>query len=349
MGFLRDDDYILLMDNPAHFPGWDKIGDRSLSQDDLMKLADTGAKTTFCYLNWDTIEPRMGEYDFTLIEKSIREAENAGLKVLVSIYLVGTRALPSEWYMGNMPEDVNNRPYRALSVWNADFCDYIDGYIRLLGNRYVSDSVNLFNSYSVYGESYFQTPGAVISANKDAIQSFRDFTGDPNAVLLAPEINRYNCEQNTNDWLRKTVVDIMVRRNRTIIEVNGNNEVWHSAHEQLAKAGGGCVRFFRDVLNAYLVEFPGVKINGIQYTYWQHGQKYWDKIDADIDKYGIDMYVGAEYADGIKKYTPKLIPSKNKGFLIAPKGFWTKNETVEPWMLDNIRNSYNAIAAARAK
>ena len=348
MGFLRDDDYILLMDNPAVFPGWEHRGDRSLSQDDLLKLGDTGIKTTFCYLNWDAVEPRMGEYDWTLIEKVIAEARNAGMKVLVSVYTFPTRALPSEWYMNDMPEELENRPWRPLSIWNVDFCNYLDNFIRLLGSRYVSDSVNLFNSYNTFGESYFQATAEVISKDKDAIRTFRESTGDPGAVPQPSEINKYNCDPQTNDWLRKSLVDYMVGRNKAIIEVNGNNEVWHSAHYQLAKAGGGCARFYPNILDAYLETFPGVKVNGIQYTYWQHGLKYWEVINSDIDKYGIDMYAGAEYAKGIVQYTPKLIPSKLKGFIISPLGFHTDITELEPWMLDNIRNSHIAIANARA-
>ena len=153
----------------------------------------------------------------------------------------------------------------------------------------------------------------------------------------------------TEEWLRQSVVNAMVRRNKLLIELNGINEVWHAGHHlcNWQYAGSGSP-FIRDVLDAYMVQFPNVIINAIQYTYWYHEvYNYKKMLDEDIKKYNMKVWAGAEYCTGLQTYTPQLLKSNIYGFILGILSPLSNFTTVEPWMLNNIRNSINAIAASK--
>jgi hypothetical protein len=164
-----------------------------------------------------------------------------------------------------------------------------------------------------------------------------------------PYNGRIQSNPATEAWYRQSIIEAMCKRNRLIMDLNGREEIWTSAHHLWAYQGAGSgAQYIRDVLDAYVATFPGVKINGINYTYWVHGNNfnYAPMLDQDIDKYGIDFYVGAEYCEGIPVFLPHLLKSKIRGFIVAPFSVLTNHSTLEDWMLDNIRHACKEIGAA---
>lgn len=342
MSFLRDDDHILLMDNPPSFPNYLHVGDRGMKGDDFKRLADAGIRTTVNYTHWGLIETAMGERDWSYLDKAVEDAQAAGLKVLISDYTYGPSCLPVDWYQSsNQPRD-EDRSLGQLSIWNKEAQGYVDEFVRLLGSRYVCDEVNLFCTQAHYGESFLGFEPDNIFYDRAAVESFREFIGDSTALPVPYPHRTPVGDPLTDEWLKQSIISAMLHKQRLVIELNGNNEIWHSAHHLCAWQGAGAgAKFIRDVLDAYVEGIPGVKINGVQYTYWVHGNNfnYATMIEEDIDRYGIDFYVGAEYCEGLPIFTPRMLKSRLKGFILAPLSVLMNYIRLEPWMLENIRDS----------
>jgi len=345
MSFLADDDYIIAMDFIYE--------SRPLSYDNLCAIRDAGIKTLSYFTFWDQIEPDRGVYDWSILDSAIERANKAGLKVLISDYSKAPGWFKQDWYVRTMHGDkqclVTN--WNGLSFWNNEAMDYLDNYIRLLGSRYVSDTVKLYCTNSVAGESYIQFEPDNCFYDRAAIEDYRNYVNNATALPTPyPHRSPNNDDPMTDEWLRKSIINALFLRQKLLIEINGINEIWHSAHHLCNWQYAGCgSKFIRDVLDAYVVEFPCVNINCLQYTYWYHvAYNYKPMLEQDIQKYNMRVWAGAEYCTGLQTYTPELLNSNIYGFILgilSPLSNFTK---VEPWMIDNIRNSYNAIKRARS-
>lgn len=343
-GFLERDDNILLMTNPPVFPGFEHRGDRSCSREDYKRLADAGIKTAVMYTNWGLIEREFGVRDWSYLDKAIEDAASAGLKILLSDYTWGAPCMPDEWYIAS--QNGVEKYLHQLSIWNNEAQNYVADFTREMAKRYVTNKVNIFCTQAAYGESYLFHDVPNIFFDKAALTSFRLYAG----VDALPVPYRYRTPENeqlTDDWIGASIVEHMLRRNSLIMELNGNNEIWTSAHHLMVQQGAGNgSKFIRWVLDAYKQNFPEVKIHGIQYTVWVHGNNfnYRTMLKEDIAKYGIDFYGGAEYCDGIKHYLPALLASEFRGFIVAPFSILTDFQKLEPWMVENIKYANNAIS-----
>ena len=346
-GFLERDDNILLMTNPPVFPGFEHRGDRSCSREDYKRLADAGIKTAVMYTNWGLIEKEFGKRDWSYLDKAIEDAASAGLKVLLSDYTWGAHCLPDDWYIAS--QHGTEKYLHQLSIWNKEAQSYVADFTREMAARYVNQKVNIFCTQAAYGESYLFADIPNVFYDRAALESFRLFAGyDAQPV---PYRNRTpENEQVTDDWIGASIVEVMLNRNALIMELNGNKEIWTSAHHLLVQQGAGNgSKFIRWVLDAYKQNFPDVRIHGIQYTVWVHGNNYNYRtmLKEDIAKYGIDFYAGAEYCDGIKRFTPDLLASEFRGFIVAPFSVLTEYHQLENWMVENIKYANEAISGRR--
>jgi len=345
MSFLKDD-FILVMD--FIFEG------RPLSYDNLCQIRDAGVKTVTYFTDWSQIEKARGVYDWSILDRAVNDATKAGLKILIGDYSQGAAWCPKEWYcatLNNTPiENQQIQHWKSLSIWNKEAQQYVEDFIRLLGSRYISDTVKLYSTQSVAGENYLPFEPDNPFYDVAAIEDYRKFVNNDTALPIPYPHRSPNGDAITDEWLRISIVKAMVRRNKLLIELNGINEIWHAGHHLCNWQYAGCGSpFIRDVLDAYLVEFPGVIINGIQYTYWYHEAfDYKNMLTNDIKRYNMKVWAGAEYCTGLQSYTPQLLNSNIYGFILgilSPLSDFTK---VEPWMITNIRNSYNAIKQARS-
>lgn len=343
-GFLERDDNILLMTNPPVFPGFEHLGDRSCSREDYKQLADAGIKTAVMYTNWGLIEKEFGVRDWSYLDKAIEDAASAGLKVLLSDYTWGARCLPDDWYVASQrgPEKFAGQ----LSIWNEEAQDYIDDFTYELSHRYVNERVNLFCTQSSYGESYLYHDIENIFFDKAAIESFKLYTGS-NAIPVRYTHRTPENEPLTDTWIRLQIVDEMVGKNSLIMKLNKRREIWTSAHHLMVQQGAGNgSKFIRPVLDTYKQRWPDVQIHGINYTVWVHGNNYNYRtmLKEDIAKYGIDFYAGAEYCDGVKRFTPELLASEFRGFIMAPFSVLTQYRKLEAWMIENVKYANEAIS-----
>jgi len=341
MSFLKDD-YILVMD--FIFEG------RPLSYDNLLQIKDAGVKTVTYFTFWDQIEIARGVYDWTILDRAVNDATKAGLKILISDYTKGAAWCPQDWYCASSPNDLSKiMHWKSLSIWNKEAQQYTEDFIRLLGSRYISDTVKLYSTQSVAGESYLPFEPDNPFFDVSAIEDYRRFVNNSNTLPIAYPLRSPNGDAMTEEWLRESVVKAMVRRNKLLIELNGINEIWHAGHHLCNWQYAGCGSpFIRNVLDAYLEEFTGVIINCIQYTYWYHSAyNYKEILTEDIKRYNMNVWAGAEYCTGLETYTPELLKSNIYGFILGILSPLSNITKLEPWMVNNIKNSYNAIAASK--
>ena len=342
MSFLKDD-FILVMD--FIFEG------RPLSYDNLCQIRDAGVKTVTYFTFWDQIEKARGVYDWSILDRAVNDATKAGLKILIGDYSQGPTWCPKDWYCASNPNDLDKiMHWKSLSIWNEEAQQYVEDFIRLLGSRYISDTVKLYSTQSVAGESYLPFEPDNPFFDVSAIEDYQKYVNNDTALPIPYPHRSPNGDAITEEWLRISIVKAMVRRNKLLIELNGINEILHAGHHLCNWQYAGCGSpFIRDVLDAYVVEFPGVIINGIQYTYWYHEAfDYKNMLTNDIKRYNMKVWAGAEYCTGLQTYTTQLLNSNIYGFILgilSPLSDFTK---VEPWMITNIRNSYNAIRQARS-
>src|SRR5579859_4980999 len=65
-------------DPKAHVDAWRR---------DLQQIKATGFNTVRCWIDWASAEPREGEYHFESVEQLTDLAHEAGLRVIVQVYM----------------------------------------------------------------------------------------------------------------------------------------------------------------------------------------------------------------------------------------------------------------------
>ena len=100
--------------------------------------------------------------------------------------------------------------------------------------------------------------------------------------------------------------------------------------------GNGC-NWIEDILQAYVDNLPGVKINHIYYT-WTQWEQYWKQMNSWRQRFNENVFGGAEYAEGLPQTTPRAIANGLRGQILAPC-YPGLHDHIEQWMLDNIQAS----------
>jgi len=366
MSFLEKNDVFLILDYPdccaadvttigGHSD--DGMVFRALSQDDLCRIREVGPKTVFFPVFWSLIESSRGVYDWSVLDAQVEKCRKADMKLLLTDYTIGPRWCPETWYVKSMPPHKWDKRHGSLSLWNVEAQEYVENFIRMMGRRYVGSSVNILCTQAAWGEGYFDDEKTDCFFDEEAIKSFRKFSGNPNALPF--NATKWSYPPLTSEWLRNSIVDAMLRRNKLLIELNGNNEVWSMAQHcwrglgglpGVDPGGGGSgTQYIRDVLMAYKTQIPNVQINGIQYTCFNQPEKiYMDAMMEDKKNYDMTLFVGAEFCKGLPINTPKVIRLGIQGFILAPLSRYdTPRTTMESWMFDNIRKSHLLLVQRR--
>jgi hypothetical protein len=127
-----------------------------------------------------------------------------------------------------------------------------------------------------------------------------------------------------------------------ILVMQPQHEVWLQLHPAIANFGGiygnGC-KWVPDLIADY-ASLPEIKkINWILWTYIQWFGLY-PLINGLKDAYHVDVYGGAEYADGIVTSTDIAMANRIRGLVCGPLHTFTNHDHIEPWMVENIKEAY---------
>lgn len=332
MGWIKDDEYILLMDFE---PDGGRTSGMNCKLDELKRLRDAGIQTGVKYVYWGKNEPIPGEYTWWDIDEWVERYRQADMKLLLSVYTDIPMWIHNDWRAMN----ANHQTMGSISIWNREAQAASDRYIQALVERYDSDMVLAWNSWITNGETFYHNEPAWFDIG--AQQAFREYAG-ANAVPRAHD-------EVTERWMKETYINHMVRLQK-IFASTPHKEIWTAAHRMIARFhglyGNGC-QWIGDVYDAYQSAIPGCIINVIQYTYHPHGVDYLTQMIMDTERYGIRVWGGAEYCEGLPVSVPTALRTKARGLILSPIHPFTGHKKVDDWMIGSIQNAIAQFKEAR--
>jgi hypothetical protein len=108
--------------------------------------------------------------------------------------------------------------------------------------------------------------------------------------------------------------------------------------------GNGC-NWIAEILSHLHKNLPHIQINHIYYT-WVQWRQYWNKMNTWKIAFDENVFGGAEYCEGLPTTTPLALQNGLRGLIVAPC-YPNIHDHVEPWMLENIKNSISVFKEAR--
>ena len=293
MGFLSDDESVILMDMTGY-------GDGHFIDQDLALLKDSGAKTLW-YMNvdWNKLEPSKGRYDWSSLDTYMERASKFGFKVLVNCYHDTIKWGSDHWYIWSARGVQKN----WISPWSQDGVEYMFCFYRKMKERYTTSTSLVINSFNTEGE--YILPDCQI------------YSGAAQNIMREKEIH----EMFT--WM-------MVEQTR-ILGDNPWKEVWTMLHPHLVPDD-----WIDEIVGKYTR--LGYNVNWCLFT-WKQWVPIWPWMDALKDKYHLNMFGGAEWADGIVDTTSHALVHGLRGLLCDPVHPFLPYKQIEPWMVSNIQQS----------
>lgn len=113
----------------------------ALSPNQLVPQPHPVTTVAYCRWFWSLLEPREGEYDFTVIDQALRQCEQRDLTLAVRLMAFGSRGQPQlpEWYTTRYPTLRWNNAKGGITVpvyEGPEFLSRFGGLIREFGRRY---------------------------------------------------------------------------------------------------------------------------------------------------------------------------------------------------------------------
>ena len=323
MGFMRRDDYILLMDSP-------KADRTRLTEDELKQLVDVGVKTgLYFYTDWNAVEPERGFYDWREHDEALARYNRAGLRTLFMCSTRPPQWFPDEWYCYKYFGVSRD----ALSLWNKDAQDYSDNFYRIMRERYTTPTSMVINSQITDGETiYLNEPAYYDPA---ALKDYERLYGkgarpvNPNS----PEVM---------SWLEETYIRVLMKQAHILIETP-HRELFTMLNPRIGEMGfypgNGC-HMLPTILAHYAEE--NCDITQIYYTWiqWAHLHPYMNQLQA---QYNTKVYGGAEYCEGMPTTAP-VAAKQGVRLICSPCHEYTPHLHLEQWQLDNIRQAIKVLS-----
>lgn len=336
MPFMADDEFIILMDFDDH-PRSSLVGP-VVTPEDALRLREVGVKTAMKYVQWHMIEPERGVYDWDYLDKSIEKWTNADIKVMLNSPMTTIQWAPDNWYPKNRHELIIKS---SLSAFNKEAQDYQNNFLKLLVDRYPKDKVCAINGQLTQGETVYHNEPAYYddAAREDYAQLYGSVDEDFN-----------NCESlKVEGWLKDAYVSMLVKQ-QMVLSQTPHKDIWTALHPAIRlwkhlKCNGN--KYYFDIFQAFRRMLPDSQINQILYTYWPHGTGIWKIALEDASIFGIKLWVGSEYCEGMKTNLSNFLSQNLRGFITSPIHPFTPHKKIEQWMLDIISTSHNQWQASR--
>ena len=317
-----DNNTMIVMDTNERY----KLGNRpsvSLKHDDLLKLKDAGVKCVTEYFTWHTQEPRFGEMHWEECDELVSRVTGAGLKCILCGWNVPLQCAPTEWYSRIQ----NGGPVKeVLSYWNEDAQAYARAFYQKVVDRYKSDSCMVAMCEYLCGECCLHNQPSFYDVA--ALASHKSLYG------RSPDINT----SQTQEWLANAVVKHYVDTQEVLI--SQHNEIVEDLQLAIAwqsKSNGNFAQ--PQIIDACRTKWPDANYVLIQYTYFMHGEQYFQYI-RDLKAKGITLVVEAQYCDGlVHGSTSWAIQHDAQGQIVAPMHPFTELVKLDQWMIDAIASA----------
>ena len=179
--FIRDDEYILLMEDA---PG----GVYEL--DDLKRLRDAGIQTVIRYPFWKDIEVSLGNYQWRRVDDQIEMTRQAGMKCMFALYEFSPHFFPIDWYLKFPDGSLYQGGFysHVISPWSERGWAYHLGFIEKFCDRVCADDVLTFRA-TVHGSEVMMPEYAPYRQDGDLLKTFERMIVEEQRIF-----SRYNEE-----------------------------------------------------------------------------------------------------------------------------------------------------------
>lgn len=348
MSFLAPNEFIIGISAGAY---WEPPPTYYLALENRVGLRNAGIQTLIEFLDWSSIEPVQGDYDFSDADEMVRINREAGLKtIFVAPSEKSPRWMPDEWMLKNAEggtEMRDNVPdYRISSFWNEEAQSYVLEHLKLLVKRYHAPDV-MFMLGELQGgecllscEPFYYDEFAMADYKKRS-----DSLARPERLTNVINLNRFVPE--TKDWLQESVIENLVRKYKIL---NQHKMVWNQQQLLMNDWSQSTVNYAqKDVLRAYVKAFPNSDIGLMQYTYWDnsHHERHRDHVDEIQKEFQCDVFVEAEWPQGLSHTAPNTIEKGYRGQVVGVNYQGASATSLSSETLDAIKWAHDLWIAKR--
>jgi len=338
--------------------------------DELKRLYECGVRTMLTWAYWYQMEPKPGEYNWSRVEKVIERCDNAGLKLIINAPANAPCGYPKSWYLRDRRGNYLNRSAwgRGFSYWNKDALAYRDYFTEMFCKKFSSENVLCASSFYHEGE-YFMHPDSASFYDDAAIDSLKTYINsnlikDLNGYIIKFPKDGYlsnhtihSLKKAAEDWLKESLINFALRSQKIYAEHNVRKELWQQLHWML-DIHPHCGTYFLDDL--YKLTEDATKCDVHQLFCVGYGEltednkcqpisKAWAEsinygkscdsvqkwLDFKNNKGVKNIWLGACWAEGLKKNTMNAIENKMRGLLCAPLHPFQGFERMKKWQFDN--------------
>ena len=320
MAFLRDDEFIILMDLPLKDGRW-------LTIDELKRLRGAGIQTAYWHgTKWDSFMPHEGVYDWSYFDKYLERMRQADMKCLIPLWTKQYTHYPDSYYIYTKKGHVRG----ALSPWNKEAQKISNDLLKMVRDRLTSDRCQVVSGQLDTGERVLLNEPAYYDAYALADWQ-KDHEGQP--------------DHRTPDgdaWLKKSYLDLLKTQQKIMVHTQ-HHEIWYCLSRKKALVPSischGC-NYLDDILDMFKSLKPK-SINHISFNYFPYGEDYWKIIARDRETWKINEFAGAEYCEGLKSGNGiRAVKQGLRGMIVGPTFPATRHTSLESWMVDEIKKTH---------
>lgn len=336
MSYLKPDEFIMPIDFGTYYPAI------AMTDDDMRRLYDAGIRTLNGYVVWDLIEHADGSLDWGYLDEWIGRVQSAGLKAAINCYEFPRADHAEAWYMrdcnGHLFRDrwqprmqVNDyHEFVLLSPWHSAARAKHFWICEEVLRRYQSQALVCCTG-PVHGGEMVLPHHVPSYYDEAALAAFRAFSGVAQALPSRDPL----ADPLTKTWLAQTLIDFYVAQARLFYTYTG--ESWTMFHRHFLAYARSCAWLIDDLHRAIQQALPQAERWGVCYAAYRPGVSNANSGEIDQHQHGIQMLVGAEGPDGLRRNTQHAINSGVRGFVMGLLLPYSHRLKSEPWMFADIK------------
>jgi len=314
--FLSPDEYLLLMNLPAHqrSPGQCV----PLLDDELKRLKDVGVQTILNYSHWNVVDKQGWGY----VDELVEQARRVGLKCILAAPAFYPASLPDAWFGRIVPGGTALR--EVLSIWNQEATEALLQHFSELISRYGGPDVLVIYAGYLGGEC--------------VLHNTPSFYDESAVASYGPGLPNIETEK-TREWLRQAVVNHFMTIDGFLVKQH--QSIWNALQwliAQQSRANGNFAQ--EDVLKAEFKAGPEAERVLLQYTYFAHGEPYHSIVQRWTDEYKLTTIIEAQYCAGLEETTPLAIEWGYRGQIVCPLHPWARINRLGQQQVDEIAKSH---------
>jgi hypothetical protein len=326
---ITPDEHVILYEN---------VG-KLYTVEELKRLADCGLKTMMVWQFWPHIEPRIGEYDWSKVEDAINRSGKAGLKLVMCIPASAPTCYPPSWYLRCADGEILNSATAeklnksGFSYWHKEAMAYRDHFTEMVCRKYASERVLCASSFMFEGEYFLPSPAECKPAVCDdaAVASLKEYLANF-GIPYESRVDRIVWIK-TIQWLHQTFKDFALRTQKIYANFNPGKELWQQLHWAFSPHPACGTEI---LLPLYLEtqQATGCEVNQLFCTGYDFPL---DNPRSFMQRGMKNIWLGACWAEGLRKNTPSAIQNGLRGLFCAALHPYLPFKRMEEWQFENFK------------